>query len=82
MGINNIIEEHGQKISLLRDESNLMGAVVRRPKGLSLVFQPSLLIPGLRRLVKIPLLLYLALISYVGEVLHRIWTRGNERCAS
>lgn len=80
--IKNIIEEHGQKISLLREEGNLMGAVGRRPKGLSWVFQPSLLIPGLRRLVKIPLLLYLALISYVGEVLHRIWTRGNERCAS
>lgn len=77
-----LIAHLGQKISLLREESNLMGAVGRRPKGLSWLSQPSLLMPGLRRLVKIPLLLYLALISYVGEVLHRIWTRGNERCAS
>lgn len=65
-----------RKNCALQDNAHFMSRVHRRPKGFSLVSRPSLMWRKLDRVIwRMPKLLYLILLTQVGEVLHLLSRR-------
>ena len=63
-----------KRISDLQAERELMGMVHRRPKGFAVFTSTSLVGLKLRRILYgSPILLYLAIITSIGQILHKLW---------
>jgi hypothetical protein len=62
------------RIADLQTECEIMGIEHRRRKGFAVLLSPSLVWLKMRRLVLgVPVLIYLIIITMIGQILHKIW---------
>ena len=76
------LEKASEDLARSREECRLMGEIHRQPRGFTGFSTFSRLGRRFRRVRMLPILLYLAILSWSGEVLHRLRTGRGGVCGS